>query len=321
METTGLTASTVSVIARLWRLRKLVSDDTTDRQRGTETYWDNERDVYFTRLGVHLLLAVDDVALDVVDGQVVETVLVVVPHHAAVVDAAVPTVGVAAVLGQTVVVQAGGGGGEKVSLLLSWQRDGDVELGLVVVRVAHVIGQPDTLQLRPCLASLDHQVGFLSLPPPHVSAWNTARLENVRKTRGKTELRDWEPHLFGNQDVLTVFTIRERDVQIRTEGTSNIESYISISDFLIGWLSQSWEERRRSILPLEVASFLFEHCPHPCSAPSESSHLGELVLMVHSSATCWGKEFIVKFHYFFISRTTSFCSRFLAASSSSLAFS
>ena len=89
-----------------------------------------------------------------------------VPHHAAVVDAAVPAVGVAAVLREAVVVEAGGGGGQEVSLLLSWQRHRDVELGLVVVRRTTVTGQPHTLQLGPRLTSLHHQEGLVLLPPP-----------------------------------------------------------------------------------------------------------------------------------------------------------
>ena len=97
-----------------------MSEERTEIQRRAQTYRDDKWDVYLTRLGLQLLLAVDDVALNVVDGEVVEAVLVVVPHHAAVVDAAVPTVGVAAVLREAVVVEAGGGGGQEVSLLLSW---------------------------------------------------------------------------------------------------------------------------------------------------------------------------------------------------------
>ena len=93
-----------------------------------------------------------------------------VPHHAAVVDAAVPTVGVAAVLREAVVVEAGGGGGEEMSLLLTGQGHRDVELCLVVVGLPHIIGQANTLQLGPRLPSLDHQVGFVFLPPPHISA-------------------------------------------------------------------------------------------------------------------------------------------------------
>ena len=93
-----------------------------------------------------------------------------VTHHAAVVDAAVPTVGVAAVLREAVVVKAGGGGGQEVSLLLSWQRHSDVELGLMVVRLTNLTSQANTLQLSSGLACLHHQVGFLLLPPPRVSA-------------------------------------------------------------------------------------------------------------------------------------------------------
>ena len=62
------------------------------------TYRHHEGYIDFTRFPLQLLLAVDDVALDVVDGEVVEAVLVVVPHHAAVVDAGLAAVGVAAVL-------------------------------------------------------------------------------------------------------------------------------------------------------------------------------------------------------------------------------
>ena len=62
---------------------------------------DDERNVDLAGFALHLLLAVDDAALvgAVVDGELVQAVLVVVPHHAAVVDAAVAAVGVAAVLG------------------------------------------------------------------------------------------------------------------------------------------------------------------------------------------------------------------------------
>lgn len=61
---------------------------------------DYERNVDLAGFALHLLLAVDDAALGaVVDGELVQAVLVVVPHHAAVVDAAVAAVGVAAVLG------------------------------------------------------------------------------------------------------------------------------------------------------------------------------------------------------------------------------
>ena len=60
----------------------------------------DERNVDLAGFSLHLLLAVDDAALvgAVVDGELVQAVLVVVPHHAAVVDAAVAAVGVAAVL-------------------------------------------------------------------------------------------------------------------------------------------------------------------------------------------------------------------------------
>ena len=61
---------------------------------------DDERNVDLAGFSLHLLLAVDDAALGaVVDGELVQAVLVVVPHHPAVVDAAVAAVGVAAVLG------------------------------------------------------------------------------------------------------------------------------------------------------------------------------------------------------------------------------
>ena len=93
-------------------LKRKLWGEKIEIQLRSETYWDNEGDVYFTWLNLLLLLAVDDVPLNVVDGEVVQTVLVVVPHHAAVVDAAVPTVGVAAVLthaGAVMKTHRGGG--------------------------------------------------------------------------------------------------------------------------------------------------------------------------------------------------------------------
>ena len=108
--------------------------------------------------------------LHLVDCQVVQAVLVVVPHHSAVVDAAVPAVCLAAVLRQTVIVETGRGGGEEVPLLVLVEGHRDVELGLVMVRLTNLAGQANTLQLGSSLASLHHQVGFVLLPPPRISA-------------------------------------------------------------------------------------------------------------------------------------------------------
>ena len=111
---------------------------------------------------LHLLLAVDDIALDVVNCEVEEAVLVVVTDHAAVVDAGLTAVGVAAVLAHAwAVVEADRGGGQQLPLGAG-DGDRDVELCLVVMRP--VPRQPHTLQLGPGLASLDHQVTRLVSP-------------------------------------------------------------------------------------------------------------------------------------------------------------
>ena len=68
------------------------------REKLKITYRHHKGYVNFARFPLHFLLAVDDVALNVVDGQVVETVLVMVPDHAAVIDTGLAAVGVAAVL-------------------------------------------------------------------------------------------------------------------------------------------------------------------------------------------------------------------------------
>ena len=120
------------------------------------TYRHHEGYIYFAWFLLELLFAVDNVALDVVDGEVVEAVLVVVPNHATVVDAGLAAVGVAAVLAHAgAVVEAHRGGGEQRPLVAG-DRDRDVELCLVVMcpglpRHAH------TSQLRPRLPRPHHQ--------------------------------------------------------------------------------------------------------------------------------------------------------------------
>ena len=92
------------------------------------TYRHHEGYVNFARFPLHFLLAVDDVALNVVDGEVVETVLIMVPYHAAVIDTGLATVGVAAVLTHAgAVMETHRGGGEQRPLI-AWDQ-GELERG------------------------------------------------------------------------------------------------------------------------------------------------------------------------------------------------
>ena len=113
--TASLTATTISVGTWLWIWLILINKKKENKKEGEVeiTYWHHEGYVNFARFPLHLLLAVDDVALNVIDSQVVETVLVVVPNHAAVIDTGLAAVGVAAVLTHArAVMETHRGGGE-----------------------------------------------------------------------------------------------------------------------------------------------------------------------------------------------------------------
>ena len=93
-------------------------------------------------------------AFHLVDCQVVQAVLVVVPHDSTVVDAAVSAVCLAAVLRETVIMKTCRGGGEEVPLLVLAQGHSDVKLGLVMV--GSFIIKANALELSPRLTSLHH---------------------------------------------------------------------------------------------------------------------------------------------------------------------